>query len=488
MHRQVFLDEVNIQRMTGLRRRAHPAQRYVGNPILTRQFPWEQTRVQLYGRCILFDPERRRYRMYYIAQAGSHYYERITLNDRLLPAHATLPCLAESEDGVHWERPMLGQCTFNGIEETNIVDVTRGQSYEGGVLYDPGDPDPARRFKMFFWDQRAQLLPRGTQEYVNWGYDAVCRVRNEAGHVIAEEPYNDWGMEAAFSPDGVRWERQPGPVFRCYSDTGNSALYDPVLKRYVGFGRFNLTKLQNGGLFNIGRGISRVESEDFLHWSEPELVLCADAGDPDGFQINSMPVDLYEGMYLGLVEDFGIKSNPDYVPALQLAASRDGRHWTRAADRAPMVEPPADGAWDDQSPTGGSIRPAGGVFIHDDQVRIYYCAAAPNHPLSVGMAYWRRDGFVSLHAEDEGELLTAPFVVDGPELHLNVQGEATVQVCDRQGKEIPEWGSSQSSSPISGDHTDVVVHWPESNLPQLIGQAVTLRVKMKQADLFAYWT
>jgi hypothetical protein len=488
MHQQLFLDDWNIQRMDGLSRRAHPAKRYSGNPIIVRQYPWEETRVQLYGRCILFNPERKRYQMYYIAQAGANWYDRITLNGREQPAHSTLPCLAESADGVHWERPMLGQCSFNEIADTNILDLTRGQSFEGGALYDPADPDPARRFKIFFWDQRAQLLPKGKQEYDRWGYDCICRVRDDAGKVIAEQPYNDWGMEVAFSPDGVRWTRQPGPVFRCYSDTGNSALYDPVLKRYVGFGRFNLTRLANGGLFNIGRGIARVESEDFLHWSEPELVVEADSRDPDGFQINSMPVDLYEGIYLGLVEDFGIRSDPHYVPALQLAASRDGRRWTRAADRAPIVEPPAEGAWDAGSPTGGSIRPATGIFVHDDQARIYYCASSPNHPLSIGMAYWRRARFVSLHAEDEGELLTAPFVVDGPELHLNIHGEATVQVCDRQGKAIEEWACSRPSYPISGDHTDIVVRWPESNLPTLMGQAVTVRVRMKKADLYSYWT
>jgi len=488
MHRQLFLDDWNIQRMTGLERRAHPARRYSGNPIITRQFPWEQTRVQLYGRCILYNPQRERYGMYYIAQASADRYDRIRINDRVLPGHATLPCFAESADGIHWERPLLGQCTFNDIADTNIIDVTRGQSFEGGVLYDPDDPDPARRFKMFFWDQQAQLLPKGKLEYESWGYTCIARVKDEAGNIIAEEPYNDWGMEVAFSPDGIRWERQSGPVFRCYSDTGNSALYDPALKRYVAFGRFNLTKLHNGGEFMIGRGVARVESEDFLHWSEPELILCADGGDPDGFQINSMPVDLYEGMYLGLVEDFDIKSNPEYRPALQLAASRDGRRWTRVANRASMVEPPAEGAWDHQSPTGGSIRPAGGVFIHGDQVRLYYCASSPNHPLSIGMAYWRRDGFVSLRAEEEGELLTAPFVVHGPELHLNVQGEATIQICDRQGKIVDDWSCSQSSLPIAGDHTDAVVRWEKSNLRALIGQAVTLRVKMKRADLYSYWT
>jgi len=487
MHRQLFLDDWNIQRLTGLERRAHPAKRYAGNPVMTRQFPWEGARIQTYGKCILYNPERRRYGMYYIAQAGDDWAERITVNGRPLPAHATMPAYAESEDGIHWERPLLGQRSFNDIEDTNLLDFTRGMSFEGGPFYDPADPDPARRFKMFYWDQRAQLLPRGKLEYENWGYHCTVRVRNDAGKVIAEEPYTDWGIDVAFSPDGIHWTRHPETVHRCYSDTGNSALYDPVLKRYVGFGRFNLTKLANGGLSNIGRGISRVESEDFLHWSEPELVLAADADDEYPLQINSMPVDLYQGWYLGLME-VDVRPLPNSRRPLQLAASRDGRQWIRAAGRRPMLEPPAPGAWDENSLTG-DVCPAGGLFIHGDQVRFYYSAAvAKTWEMNVGMAYWRRDGFVSLHAEEEGELLTAPFVVDGPELHLNVQGEVTVQICDRQGLTIADWACSHPSSPITGDHTDVVVRWPKSNLPALLGQAVTLRVKMKQADLYSYWT
>jgi len=293
MHRQLFLDDWNIQRMAGLTRHAHPAKRYPGNPVMTRRFPWEAARMQTYGKCILFDPERRRYRMYYIAQASDDAAARIAVNGCPLPAHATLPAYAESEDGIYWERPNLGQLSFNDIADTNLLEFNRGQSFEGGPFCDPHDLNPTRRFKMLYWDQQIQLLPQGTVEYENWGYDCVCRVRDEAGNVIAEEPYNDWGMEVAFSPDGIRWERQAGPTFRCYSDTGNSALYDPQLKRYVGFGRFNLTRLENGGLFNIGRGVARIESEDFLHWSEPELVLAADADDPYPLQINSLPVELY---------------------------------------------------------------------------------------------------------------------------------------------------------------------------------------------------
>ena len=38
--------------------------------------------------------------------------------------------------------------------------------------------------------------------------------------------------------------------------------------------------------------MARVESTDFIHWSEPELVLAGDYEDPESLQINSMPVEV----------------------------------------------------------------------------------------------------------------------------------------------------------------------------------------------------
>src|SRR6185437_5716595 len=121
--------------------------------------------------------------------------------------------------------------------------------------------------------------------------------------IIYEQPYDDWGIDVAFSPDGIHWTRHGNQyVLTCYSDTGQSALYDPLLKKYVAFGRFNLSPLPTGGLLWCARNVARIESEDFIHWTTPELVVCADERDPQSLQINSMPTDLYEGLYIGLME------------------------------------------------------------------------------------------------------------------------------------------------------------------------------------------
>src|SRR5262249_27856590 len=219
---------------------------------------------------------------------------------------------------------------FEDVAETNLLDMNVGQSFEPGVMWDGHEPDPERRYKAFIWDQRFDLPLPGKLDYLRAapsrafprGLLLSKLIRDESGKVVYEQPYNDFGMMVAFSPDGIRWKKRPGWVFPCYSDTGQSVVYDPRLRKYVGFGRFN--QMKDSPAFYIGRNVARVESTDFIHWSEPELVLAGDGRDPDSFQINSMPVDLYEGLYVGLME-VDVRPHPNPARPLQMAVSRDGR-------------------------------------------------------------------------------------------------------------------------------------------------------------------
>ena len=500
MNRCLFLDDWHISATVGLERRAHPARRYSGNPIMRKQFPWEAARLQLYGHCIVYNPESKRYQMFYISMPRASHYPNVKIGSDTRVGFVTLPSYAESQDGIHWERPLRRDVSFEGVQETNILDLYDGQSFEAAILWDRQDPDPRRRYKAFVWDQHYDMPVAGKLNYVRTPSGTIQQILDPQGKVLHEQRYTNWGIRVAFSADGIRWRKHPGWVIPCYSDTGQSVLYDEASRKYMAFGRFNRATFtsadvtygkKTGAAFNIGRNVARVESDDFIHWSEPELVLSADPGDPESFQINSMPVDRYEGIYLGLLE-VDTRPHPDSKLPLQLAASRDGRLWTRVANRAPFIEAVPPGSWDETSPTAW-IRPVGGLFTVGDQVRMYYCAGTKADSVGgVGMATWRRDGFVSMYADGAGgELLTRPFLADGPNLHLNVdasRGEVKVRVCDLQGKPYPEWKVSRPSAPVHGDLLDGVVPWPDSDLADRVGKPITLRIEMHNADLYAFWT
>ena len=79
MHRCLFLDDAHIAHMCGLTRRAHPAKRHPANPLLTKAHPWEHMRFQLYGRCVVYNPQRKRYQLFYIAQPAADHYPNLTV-------------------------------------------------------------------------------------------------------------------------------------------------------------------------------------------------------------------------------------------------------------------------------------------------------------------------------------------------------------------------------------------------------------------------
>jgi hypothetical protein len=495
--RCLFLDARHIGRLDGLELRPHAAKRYAGNPLMTKKHPWENARQQLYGSCIVHNEQKRLLQLFYLAMPGRSHYPNAKVGGVAKVGHVTLPAYAESKDGIHWERPLRPDVPFNDIAETNLLDLHRGQSFEAGVLWDPHDPNPQRRYKALVWDQEFNMPAPGKVEYARTPQGVMMRILDGSGNVVYEEPHVAPGMRISFSADGIYWRNEPGLVFNCSSDTANSVLYDPRLRRYVAFGRFNGTSPK---YFSIGRGVARIESEDFIHWSHPEMVLIADEQDPDSLQINGMPVDIYEGIYIGLME---VDVRPQSHPALplQLAVSRDGREWRRLANRFAFLEKPKEGAWDYSGGTGW-VRPASRLVVTADEIWMYYSsgpsemhedsAHSDKWMVGMGLAKWRRDGFVSLHAGQEGgELLTTPFVVDGTEIHLNVDasdGQATVEVLNSQGKPIEGLKVGRPSEPVRGDHVDAAVRWPESDLAAWNGKPVTLRIRLRNADLYSLWT
>jgi len=466
MNRELFLDNGNIARMERLRRTVHRPRKHPANPVVPADRPWENM-ASVYGTT-LYDERVRRFRMWYLIGCASdgEFTDEAT-GERYPVPQTTRVGYAESADGVAWDKPDLGQLEWRGSRDNNMLAIGR-QNPEGiSVLVDEHDPDPARRYKALFWDHAAD----------------GAHFHPDLKRVLWRETDDD-GAYLAWSADGIRWTHAPeNPVIRQYMDTNQNLLWDSKLNRYVAFSRFG-----------FGRKIARSESEDFVHWTQPDLVLDCDAQDGEGTQFYGAGVDIYEGLYIAMLWVY--REGGDGRIDTQLGVSRDGVHWERVADRQvflPLGEPDS---WDD-----GMARCAERIIRVGDQLYIYYSGvngphSGPKFPAdtivrthkpAIGLATLRRDGFVSLDAgADGGWLLTRPFALAERRLHLNVNasnGSCVVALCDADGRALPGFEQSQ---PITGDNVDAEVMWP-SVQPLAVGGAVALRIALVEASLYSYW-
>ena len=113
--------------------------------------------------------------------------------------------------------------------------------------------------------------------------------------------------------------------------------------------------------------------------------------------------------------------------------------------------------------------------------------------IAICLATLRLDGFVSLTAGDEtGQVTTKPFVATGERLLLNVDvhngGEATVEVLDEDMQPIRGF-ELNSSIPLRGRSIEQTVSWTtRADWSQLAGKKVRLRIRLRNADLYAFWT
>jgi hypothetical protein len=455
-YRQIFLDEVMIEKTEGLRRVVNQPTKHKGNPIIRHdQTPWQTFRAQLYGTAI-YVPEEQKFKMWYLAGARLPVDEPITVDGRICCPNFQLVGYAESRDGFQFELPKLNLVNYNGSTANNLCRISRECAEGVAVVFDRHDPDPQRRYKALYWEHAVPYK----------------------GSPVT--PVN--AMSVSFSADGKQWTNHPdNPVIDFGSDTGQQALWDPERKRYVVFGRFGAG----------GRKVARSESKDFIRWSPPQLVFQADGKDGPNGQIYGMGISFYEGIYLGLpwLYHAGTNSKID----VQLATSRDGRHWTRVANRQVFIPNGPEGSWD----AGLIFTASQPAQVVGDRIFFYYSGAKYDHErppvnnewnkTSIGVATLRRDGFVSLDATDKtGVLVTKAFKwPEDTDLHLNVDasdGDATVTVLDADQNEIAGFEQSRE---IHGDQLDVKVAWSDTSTD--LDGLVRLRFTLRKAKLYSYW-
>ena len=486
--RQLFLDDSLVESRSNVTRVLHQPVKDP-EPVLVGDQPWENWTVDIFGSpSIHFDEARHIYRLWYTAYdvAADNYYI----------------CYATSTDGVHWTKPALGIKEHNGSKQNNIVNTGRVHWPNSTVLFDEHESNPARRFKSVSFD----FAPTQTSE-TGLPVSAWPKGAEELkkGRAV--------GLAVAFSPDGLHWNLYDGnPVLKDPQDVGDTHFllgWDDNYHKYVGY--FRPSYSASGGPRVIGFSTS----DDFTHWTTPEIILRPDAQDPITDEFYGMPVLKYQGKYIGFLWIYHNSPNPALVASLniahlagtqqtletQLTYSEDGKHFTRVGDRQLFLPAGSRDSWDRGMVT------ASDMVVHDNELWIYYGGWGTRHSGddfklvgtmvnghrvmgALGLAKLRLDGFVSLHAgAPEGVVLTRQIRI-GDQVHLQVNADAgrgmvSAELLNDKLEPIPGFARADSQV-IKEDSISKEVSWRgHSDLSSLRGQAIRIRLYVQDADLYS---
>ncbi|MCA9098673.1 MAG: hypothetical protein KDA36_09810, partial [Planctomycetaceae bacterium] len=369
--KQLFVDDWLIENSTGLSRTFHTAVKHASNPLLKPERPWEIPAVLLSGT-VIYDPARTadRFRIWYLCYTPKHNpdFTGVKKKDGNI-------AYAVSSDGLNWQRPSLGIHEFEGSRDNNIV-ITGPYGFPG-VLFDPRDPDPNRRYK--------------------------AHARTSKGHT------------AYFSPDGIHWSEPHRMELDGYDRS--SVHWDPIRENW-----FASTKnwFRNKPEDTPWRGRGYQSGQDFLHFDGKAKFLAATPPDSDEL-VYALEPFYYESLYLGIWERY--RHEPAGFLDPQLAVSRNGLHWERPTPDpliplSPLptdfvhkktpgspetgVDPFAPGVPWDYGNTNINIL---GPLRVNDELWLYYSGRSSDHRSSpqtgaIGLAKLRLDGFASLDAKN----------------------------------------------------------------------------------------
>ena len=508
--RQVFVDGRFLRSVSGVELVVHRPVK-TGDTTIGPEHPWERS-INAYNT-IIKDGDT--YHAWYDAVAPRH-----------ASAGAGKPVVqrgsyrsvayARSQDGIRWEKPMLGLAEVFGSRQNNIVlgygaGGVQGEIQCSSVFIDPNAP-PAERFRLL---AGVKEMPRSLQLFS--------------------------------SADGIHWKlTHPNIVVtksvQHHLDSQNLILWDDRINRYVAYTRRNLRPAGSQG-----RVVSRSESAtlgSFAHGEVAPVVLAPDRLDPhyyDPAQNRYIPImDFYthpvikypwaeDAYYMfpstyysyhsrfhyefkdaeryDFQEDGQPRANIGPIDG-RFLASRDGIAWHRY-DRRPFLQLGMAGESDSkQIFTALGLVPA----LNGREMYLYYSATDRLHgygfnPQSQSIddaglgpsenqqiltrAVMRRDGFISVRAAYTGGEFTTPLLqFSGVELVLNINtsavGTVRVEILDQMGSPIDGYRLQDCARIHTANEINRVVSWNgRRDVSPLAGQPVRLRFVMHDADLYA---
>ena len=473
----LLIDDAFLLGVHNLQRKVNQAVKHP-EPVMRLDAPWDNPTECFTQLNVLYDGDEKTFKMWYVLLAPADQWS----------ANSSKWAYATSQDGIHWERPLLERIEHNGSKDNNYFTPPL-DGFFGSIIIDPSDI-ASRRYKMLFEGNAT-----------DWAsfHVPVC---------------------LAYSADGIVWDRPThvNPVLRGLSDGLFVFYYDRDRRKYV---------LVTRRVPNLPRDVSQYESYDLVNWEDKGRILVPgdDLDPPSLFNLQAFAPFIYEDMYLGMVdvqyslpgaEMYEVYNKPpaDFpdqrmgLVEFQLAYSRDGQQWQRPRDRSAVV--PVGGP--DDPDAGIIFAPRSAPFTVNGETYLYYTASRPRHSvwdyfkfveeckrkkdyrsLCCGMlAKMPEDHWVSLDAgSEEGWLLTKPYATPS-QLLVNADAEGgsiEAEFLTPYGESIEGFTRADCIG-ISASGKDQEIKWKGDTNPRDLNEkyrgGLSLKFYLKNAKLYSY--
>lgn len=433
MFKILFFDNWGLEILQNFKRRLNRPVKHPANPILLPDKPWEENNLQTFGSVIKLPG--RPFQLWY------------TINQHD-PWNLCL-AYAESDDGLTWRKPELDLIKKNGENTNLLLDC---DPHGAAVVHDP----------------------------VSDSYRLIAGISpTECISVFS-------------SKDGIHWAPlNQGPAIPNKPDCA-MGLIRTRSGQYAAYHRHPST----------GRRVCRTTSWDFRFWeSKPQMVFEPDVNDPPQLQFYALGSANYGSYELGTLWTYHTYADDlaswhfEGHQQAELAYSRNGICWHRAAQGQPFLPRGNPGGWDSEN-----LQCCSQPVYLDDEIRYYFTGTTRRHatrwveppdgPMGLGMASIKPDRFIALEAgARQGELLTWAASLPGPRLFVNAQiaprGSLALELLESDGKPIPGY-SAQDMRPLSGDSTAHELAWSGQGNPNTLkGKAVRFRILATHAKLYS---
>lgn len=397
-------------------------------------------------------------------------------------------CYAESDDGIVWAKPELGQVLFKGSRKNNALALPHTVVSGAIVIKDEADPDPARRYKMTY-----QFFPNFSQP------------------VIAE--YGTMPSVAlAVSPDGLVWKMIGIPFLNQFVEPSSFVKHaGQYVIHYQAAGNLG-GYFAEGGTPSGRTGVARVTT-DFSQWPDTLAETFALA-EPEDRSKRGLSGE-YDQVHLGVgaasfgnvcVGLYGLWHNAEFHKAFAqiscdfgLLVSNDGVKFRepvkghRFLRREDSLVAPVPG-----HNFNTILCQANGILNVGDETRIYHGRwrnadgrdeqdSLKYYSGEVALATLPRDrwGALGLNPEkNEGIVCSAVFELPttGGTVSLNadIARAMRVEILDEHFQPLFEFSGANSGTLDTDGGLDCAVTWPKGVLASLGGKKLRLQIHLNQ--------